>query len=85
MPVHAVMQEVIAVRTAVIDEALLQWAKAGITQVGLNDTSWIKLLAPPCPIAFYLYRSSSLHRGLTRVLGGYVGQPESVSTRLTVP
>jgi O-methyltransferase involved in polyketide biosynthesis len=32
-PLDRLMQEVIAVRTAVIDEALLQWTKSGIKQV----------------------------------------------------
>ena len=34
LPHPSALQEVIAVRTAVIDEALLQWTKAGIHQVG---------------------------------------------------
>eukprot|EP00195_Chlamydomonas_chlamydogama_P004657 CAMPEP_0202920446 /NCGR_PEP_ID=MMETSP1392-20130828/76862_1 /ASSEMBLY_ACC=CAM_ASM_000868 /TAXON_ID=225041 /ORGANISM="Chlamydomonas chlamydogama, Strain SAG 11-48b" /LENGTH=255 /DNA_ID=CAMNT_0049613943 /DNA_START=380 /DNA_END=1147 /DNA_ORIENTATION=- len=44
-PLDRLMQEVIAVRTAVIDETLLQWAGAGINQVvilasGLDTRAW---------------------------------------------
>ena len=33
-PLDRLMQEVIAVRTVVIDETLLEWTKEGINQVG---------------------------------------------------
>lgn len=50
-PLDRLMQDVIAVRTVVIDETLLQWTKAGVTQVviiasGFDTRAW-RLRWPP--------------------------------------